>query len=332
MPSKGSKIIIGFFILIVFLTVGVFFLLNQPKFLAKTALYFLKKSSSNIFYKELTLEKVQWRTWNKPTLEDLKVKCRINQATYVLSAGHVDINHLNGLIDGNPIDINIQAVAISNNVLNVSDMQVQMKAYFDSFHYQHLETIIKSPKVVWNRYVLKNIQANLVDNGKQINLNHIQARFYEGTVELHGIVNYSKDSFYNTDIRLIHVNSILMSEANEVFSQLTAVVDGLIKLDSNEKQGLSFSANIQAPLGGYMKASLLMFLAQYVPQRVQIEDLIRHNARVALDNAEAQITSVGRDNLSSDVSLNSSSLNLKMKVKFDIHVEGGLEHLLEYIH
>ena len=80
-----------------------------------------------------------------------------------------------------------------------------------------------------------------------------------------------------------------------------------------------------------MKASLLRYLAQYVPQRRQIEDLIRQDEYVSLDKAQAKITSVSREKLSSDILLNSSSLNLNMEVKFDINVEGGLDHLLEYM-
>lgn len=81
-----------------------------------------------------------------------------------------------------------------------------------------------------------------------------------------------------------------------------------------------------------MKASLLMFLAQYVPQRQQIEGLIERNELIPLEKAEIIVTSLSSEKISSQVSLKISSINLNMNIKFDFNIEGGLENLLEYVH
>ena len=333
MSSKiGTKII---FIVVVLLLVvaGLFFrAMHQPQFLANTALSILKQHPGAVIFKEITLEKVRWLSWNKLTLHNLRVKCKIQGASYFFSAGDVGIDHLNGLIGSQPLNVEVKNLAIVNDALNVSDIQLQGKVYFDWFHYQHAQGLFKASRLEWGKYLLADVQSDFRDHGTYLDFADLQGRFYGGEIHLQGNIHYLPQLIYNVEVKIDQIHSQLMAEANEGFSQLTAVIDGNIQINSPRYHEISLRANLKAPLGGTMKASLLRYLAQYVPQRQQIEDLIRQNAQVPLDKAQANILSIDSENISSEVVLNSSSLNLNMKVKFDIHLEGGLGSLLEYIH
>jgi hypothetical protein len=130
----------------------------------------------------------------------------------------------------------------------------------------------------------------------------------------------------------MEISSSLLAQVNPSFAQLTAVVNGNAKIQDLEGTGLLFQADLKAPAGGTMKASLLRYLAQYVPQRRQVEDLIRKDANVQLNKAQMMIKSLDAERISAEVILNSSSLNLNMDVKFDINIEGGIDSYLTYIH
>ena len=118
--------------------------------------------------------------------------------------------------------------------------------------------------------------------------------------------------------RYQHMESQLqaaMLEWNESLSM--AGVKGFVNL----KQGWLVEADLEAHGGGHMKASLLQYLAQYMPQRQQIEDLINQGKDVDLTQAHFKVISLSNDKLSSQVLLKSAPLNLDMNVTFDINIK-----------
>jgi hypothetical protein len=331
MPAKvGSKIILG--ILFVFLIAGVVLTLalQQPRFAANTALYLLKKSHSNIVYKEITVEKIHWFSWDKVDLENVRIKCKINGESYYFSTGKVVIDNVKALVGNAPLLLHINNLAVISDQLNISDIEIQSKIYFEMFHYQRLEVIALMSRLEWNQYLFENVKGLFKDNGHQLNFTDIQAHFYGGNIHLDGWMSYVKEISYHMDIQLNDVNSFLLAKVNPNFGQLTAVIEGTVKLENSKLQGMMIQAALQAPAGGSMKASLLKYLAQYVPQRQQVEDLISKDAQVDLTKIQANVLSLDREKISSEVILNSSSLNLNMDVKFDINIEGGIAGLLEY--
>ena len=75
MPSKNSKKIIFFIIFFVLISFITFcFVVTQPKYLAQAALSFFKKNSSDVTFKEITIEQVQWFSWNKLRIRNARIK------------------------------------------------------------------------------------------------------------------------------------------------------------------------------------------------------------------------------------------------------------------
>ena len=332
MPSKVRKRIIFFSLFtFLFLIVAYCIAINQPKFITKTALYFLNKHHSDVIFKDISIDQLHWNSYEKVSLKNVSIKCKVKGRLYRISIGDLSLDHLSGvLFSSQPLKFNTNNMYVNSADIRASDIQSQGSLYFNSFKYKHLDMFILIPKLEWKQYLFKNFNGNITDNGQSFTFSNVKARSYGGDLRFKGYVKYFESLSYNIEVLFDEVDSSLMTETNSVFTQLTVVIKGAVVITNQNNKGLSIQADFQAPSGGHMKASLLKYLAQYVPQRKQIEDLIIKDADVALDKAQMTIASLNSDKLSTDVFLNSSSLNLNIKVKFDIHVDGGLDRLLRY--
>ncbi len=333
MPTKtGAKIIAGLVFFVMLSSMALGFALNQPGFWADISLRLLKRySPALVVFKEVDIQGIHWSSWQKLTLENVRVRCELDRVSYSFSTGQVAVDNLGALVGLGALSVNIKDLAVVSGVLNISDVQGLVKLYFNRFHYRYSAGHLAGRQIEFSQYLVRDFQGDFEDNGHRIKFSNAQGRFYGGDIVLKGLVKYFQHLSYDIHIQLDHVDSSLMARANPAFAQLTAVVEGTIQVEDFTSRGLSIQANLQAPLGGRIKASLLRYLAQYVPQRGQIEDLIHQDANVMLDKIQVKVTSLNQEKLSSDIILNSSSLNLNVNMKFDIHVEGGLDHLLEYM-
>ena len=141
----------------------------------------------------------------------------------------------------------------------------------------------------------------------------------------------AKETAYKLEAHLEHVNTALLAPINPAFSQLMVITNGDLIFNNSPKAGPSLRISLQSPTGGFMKASLLQFLAKYVPQKQQIEELIKNNQEIAVNTAQVEINSISEDKITSNIKLFSSSVNLDMNVKFDINIDGGIWSVFEYI-
>lgn len=332
MSSKtSSRIIVS--VIIVFLALAGSFVwcLNQPRLISSVTLFFLKKSNSSIVFKEFSIEKIRWFSWERGKIENLRMKCKIQGRTYFFTTGNIDFDHFWSFIFNGPISASVRNLAVISDSLNISDIQAENKVYFESFRYKRLESSFTATQLEWERYLIENLEVDFNHQHNRTQFNQIQGHFYGGAFQLQGWLEILKGLNYNFNIQLHGVHSELMVEANPAFQQLTASINGEIQV-KNEGQGLQIQSHLEAPGGGSIKASLLRYLAHYVPQRQQVEDLIQKNADVPLNKLLGIVTSLDRERIASEVILNSSSLNLNMDVKFNIHIDGGIDGLLEYIH
>jgi hypothetical protein len=328
---KNAKKIIRLTILLCFL-LGclVVWALGQPKLIADSLLSVLKKHPSAVVFKEINIDSIYWRSWQQVELRNVRIKCKIKGESYLLSSGTIQVEHLKGLFDGKPLLVYIKNLAVVSDKLNFSDVMMENKFYFQKLRYKRSETSFDMVRAEWNEYVVENVKGNLKDQANLFELSQVEASLYGGEARLTGWASYANTLSYEVDIKLKAVHSTLLAKANPSFAQMTAIVDGRIKLEDPHGQGLMIQADVGSPQGGSMKASLLRYLVQYVPQRKQVEQLIAKDADVDLSKMQFKMVSVGPETISAEVVLNSSSLNLNMDVKFDINMDGGIAGLLEY--
>ncbi|MBF0489318.1 MAG: hypothetical protein HQL15_01695 [Candidatus Omnitrophica bacterium] len=333
MPTKNVAKIILVVVILVFLTAisTLACVLTQPKYLANTALFFLNKGSSGLVFKEITIEKVHWYAWDRVSLTQLRIQCQIKGVSYLVSTEVVETRYFKEGPDGSWF-VRIKGLDVVSDQLKLLHADAQIKTRFESLRYLNSQITLSASVIDWNRYIIRDIVAQMDYQKGFLVLINGQGNLYGGSMLFRGAAIDHKDLSYYLNIQLKGIDSAIIAEGRPVFEQLTAVVDGDMNMKNLRNQGLLVEAHLAAPAGGSMKASLLRYLAQYVPQRKQVEDLIRKDADVTLSKAQARIISITPEKISSEIILNTSSLNLNLDVKFDINVEGGISGLMGYLH
>lgn len=306
------------------------YLLNQPRLVAWAVLSVLKQRVHQVVFKEITIESLRWQDFDRLDLNNVRVKFKLNGDSYFVSAGGVHLEGLSTFPFKGRMTADVKSMALVSDRLNCSDISFLSGLYFKGLTYQRMETAFVVSKAEWDQYALKDLKGGIDEKSGRFELIYAQADAYQGRLELSGSFEFSKGMVYDMDLRLKGLHTALLAQANPSFAQLTAVVDGAVKV-SEQGRGILIAADLTSQGEGSMKASLLRYLVQYVPQRRQVEELIARDADIGLSRAEAKINSVTPDRISSEIILNSSSLNLNMNVKFDINMDGGIGRLFEQL-
>jgi hypothetical protein len=153
----------------------------------------------------------------------------------------------------------------------------------------------------------------------------IAGHFYGGTVTGTASIECRRSMPYVLDVVLKNVETIRLIELNAVvFSNIKGIVEGCVHLAGEGESIKGLKARLRMLPRGQVKAQLLQYLAQYLPQRRQIETMIKDQEDIPLDNAFVMITSVSERKFLYNINLYASKLNLKMNVDMDMNIEGGL--------
>ncbi len=330
--QRCSKIVLTLFLILVLLLLSLIWAVRNPGFLSWVTKRVINKYSSEIIIEAVSINQVQWFSWQKVSLKQLKLKSQIRSVEYQFFSSEIVLDSLGSLFRKEPISVIVKDLNIVSKDLTLNGIEAETHVLIDRLRYNSSLTQVSITQLKYKGYSINKIKGSLNDTNGQVSLSNVYGNLYGGSMVLNGWFKYLTPMSYENKIHLDHVDSSLLAQANPSFAQLTAVIDGDIKLKNFKNSGLDIQANLQAPSGGKMKASLLMFLAQYVPQRQQIEGLIERNELIPLEKAEIIVTSLSSEKISSQVSLKISSINLNMNIKFDFNIEGGLENLLEYVH
>lgn len=328
---KSSKIALLFLSTFSLIFIASCFVFNQPRCVEPLIKFVVNRYSSTVKVQQVHIDQLQWSFFRSLFISNLHIDCTLKNETYKLKVTDFSLKGFNGLLLKKPIHLSIKDLDVDSKVITIWGANLDGDLSTNYFSYELLTAFVLIPKLKWKNYVVNNLKGDINDIKGRISFANLQGKFYSGEVILNGWYQYEKPLSYHVQSRLTGVDTALLSEINPAFEQLTAVISGDIQFEDADTKGISIQANLNAPLGGFMKASLLQFLARYIPQRQQIEDLVKHNQQIALNKAQIKIMSLSPEKISSNIKLLSTSINLDMNVKFDINIEGGLNNLLEYV-
>jgi hypothetical protein len=265
-------------------------------------------------------------------IEHLNCKLKINGFTYFVSTGNIHVSNLWHLFKSqSSLPLVISNLTIVSDSVNVSDLALNGQAQFNGFNFNYLDAKLKVRAFEFDKYALTSLGASLMVDISQAKLTDFSAEFYNG--RLNGIigVDYLSQISYSIDVNLSKVDIAQLALVVPSLTSLKGIVQGKITLRGTDDQLIELNAQFNELQGGQMKAELLTYLAQYIPQRQQIEDLIKQNADIPLDRGDLTISSITDKKLATQIKLLSSKLNLDMNVTIDINIEDGLVSLLQHL-
>ena len=183
-------------------------------------------------------------------------------------------------------------------------------------------------------YKLGTFRATIEGDGRNISLRGFSADCYGGKITGEISLEYAPRISYSIDIKLTDVDPDLMKAANPaVFSQVQGKINGTAFLAGNLKEIDRLEGRFDIAEGGKLKAALLGFLVPYIPQSTQkkeLELLVKGNGDIPFENGALRLKNLDKDTLSTQIDLQSKAFNLDFDVGVDVHVDGGLNKLLDY--
>ena len=184
-----------------------------------------------------------------------------------------------------------------------------------------------------NNYTITNIRSSLGSEKNRVIFPDFTADCYAGTMEGEISLEYAPKISYSITIKIRDAESGLLKEADPaVFSQIAGKISGLIRLAGRPEGIDHLEGSFDMTEGGTLKASVLDFLIPHLPesqQKKNLKALVRSNGNILFEKGTLTLKNLDRETLSSQIDLESKAFNLDLDVGLDVHVDGGLNQLLD---
>ncbi len=315
-------------ILLVILALGSLALagaVQSPRVWEKVLLQLGNNRWPDIAIKSIAIEQVHLSRQGTLTITRLNARLKFKGSTYYLSTGHIQLSGLWGFSN---LPLEIKHLALVSDAVNVSDLSLNGYAQFEGFNFKQLDAVLTAAAIEYDKYLLADISTKLQADIKQVTGSDFKAGLYKGNLNGQIRLEYLPQLTYYVDMALAGVDIEELTKALPALSSMKGVVYGSIKLWAQADQLIELKAQFNQPKGGQIKAELLSYLAQYIPQRQQIEALIKDKADIFLDRADMSVSSLSDKKLAAQIKLLSAKLNLDMNVTIDINIDDGLLSLL----
>lgn len=333
MKQHRTKITLAVLALVVMISGAVLVnLLNSPKWWAGVVKAVINKQpKEQVYCRDLTIDKVgiNWRE-GVVSFQGIKIKLKLNGQVYFISLDEVKVSELYEIFKRQAsIGYDISHVAIVSDLVNVSELKLKGNLELLSNKVSKYNGLINALSLDLNRIQLTNISTSLSGDLTKARFSQMSFNCYKGQVNADMQIGFSHEMTIGTNAQLKNIDVEALTYLNpEFFSQIQGLVDGRIQVTIQDTKITAFRGMLFAPKGGVIKASLLKELAQYMPQRRMIEELIAQNKKVPVNQAQVETVSLNDEKFSSQIKLFSSELNLDMNITADINVEGGLKAVL----
>jgi len=220
---------------------------------------------------------------------------------------------------------NLKVKGIGLNLILDSQRNIPMR----------LQGNLKAASVDFAPYRLEELSTLLEGTEGQINFKNVLVRCYGGNIR--GEISFDNPSMLEYRVYL-QLSGIDLKEmraiSNKAFSLVEGRLDGEMRESGAGNKVDSFTANLNVREGGKLKAYLLTWVIDYIPQSVQrkdLEKLIKTESYIPIDKAVIQIKSLGEYQLTTVTNLKSDKFNLDLNLTEDINFDTPLGNLIKKI-
>lgn len=331
--NRGVLLLRLFFVLflIVFVLMGLSFaLLNSGWFYTKVLPRAISSANKDLQIQTFEPARYSFRFPLRFHLEDIKCLAKIHSISHKISCRQLSLEG----ISTHQFKNTLTDLAVETPIYKIKNFNVNLLMDLDKKGIRQLDGTLNGAQATAYGYETNWIISLMKGDKEKIWFPNLVADFYSGKVNGEIFLDYAHQMSYSITIHFAGVDlSRLKSVNRDVFSQVQGHVDGDAKLTGDLKSIGSIEAALGVPLGGKLKASLLGFIVQYIPQSTQRKDLellIKTNGDVPFEKGNIRLKSLSNDKLATEISLNSEKFNLDLNLGVDINIEGGLANLLRH--
>lgn len=237
--------------------------------------------------------------------------------------------------DNKEVTISVAQAAIEGENFKVKGVGLSLMLDLKRDTPMHLRGNLKAASVDFAPYRLEEISTLLEGDERQINFKNVFVRCYGGNIR--GEISFDNPSMlkYRAHFQLSGIDlKEMRTISDQAFSLVEGKLDGEITESGAGNKVDNFTADLNVREGGKLKAYLLTWIIDYIPQSVQrkdLEKLIKTESYIPIDKAVIQIKSLGEYQLTTATNLKSNKLNLDLNLTEDINFDTPLGNLIKKI-
>ena len=213
-------------------------------------------------------------------------------------------------------------IRINKHSLSVSNVNVELHMAWKPFKLGNVSGRVQASEAVFDKYTLTHVQVPLSWHDAHWSSGSWSADFAEGALKGEMSIVPSKDkAYYRVNVSAVRIHTQSLAVANPgVFGQITAELNGRASFEGEGQKITTAHGQFSAVPGGVMKAKILSYIAQYVPQHKALAELISQNADVPLDQGDIGFDAASGQQWRTHVKVLSKAVNLDINVDMDINV------------
>ncbi len=304
--------------------------IQSPRCWERAGMSLLKGRFQDVVIKNIVIDKVRVSKEGICSFENLNIKARVQGNLYYVSVGKLELTKLWSLLSSG-VDVDLDHLAIVSTSFNISELKLRGQLLFKNSQVDHFTGQLSIQRLEFQQYTLSDLSADVeADAVHRLSLNHLDAGAYHGRLKGAIYMDYLPQLSYSIKALIIDLDIEELAKVNaDLWGNMKGIVQGEIEARADLKGINEFKGHLSTSKGGQVKALVLQYLAQYMPQRQILEALIKDNADVFLEKADLNFLSVSDKKVSLKLAMMSAKLNLNMNIDFDINIDGGLNGLLK---
>jgi len=148
-------------------------------------------------------------------------------------------------------------------------------------------------------------------------------------------MEYQPSFPYSIQLEFEGLNIHQLKVFNEMLpTQIEGILDGTMVLTGKGNNLETIHVDTRIVEGGKIRASLLGFITQYIPQsreRQHLQELLQDDAKIFVEEASVQIKSLNKNKLTGLMKIASEELNVDLNFPITINLDGKISSLLKYV-
>jgi hypothetical protein len=306
---------------------GLFFALNTTVVTKWLVASVIKKELKGYTLEEFSIGRQQFAWPDRLVLSNIRCRLKSKNDFYQIVIRQIECS------GRAPSQIFIEEAALESSSIVAKPGEVRGNVYFQGLRLDHFDGEAKIPELEVHRFHLANVSSQLEGTTKKMTLRNLKADTYQGKLSGQISLDWQKNLPYSMDIHFDNVDLSPMKDVNPSIGQVEGVVSGWISVQGNTRNFHTLDLKANVTKDGRIDASLLQFVAPYIPgtkEAALLQDMMKRGEKIPVEVATMQITSVEKHKLSGFVKLLIGKLNLDLNLPVDILYDGNLFSLLRW--
>ncbi len=273
-------------------------------------------------------------SWQSIELSQLTGRIKVGNDSFYVSAGTISLDDWRAVLRGGANKGHAGHVSIVGDKLSVSELAADLGFDWKPLRLEKVMGAVKAVDLTFEKYEFAGINMPVEWKDGIFTSKTLSGKLAEGVFGGEIMVVPEPDLKYSMDIRVDGLNTAgLPADSESLLGQVKAHLSGTVSFRGKGSSLTSATGSFTSAEGGAMKAKLLGYIVQYVPQLHQVlEDLIKEDGDITLDQGGISFNSLSQKKWQTKVKLYSKKINLDLNLDADINFDTSVNKWFKRLH